>query len=79
MIKQFLARRKSKLIDKLDNLAPGNGKDLLQSLALPMDIATGCIYPEEYRILFEILSRSEEFNQGFVFDEICENIAVTSY
>lgn len=79
MIKQFLARRKSKLIDKLDNLAPGNGKDLLQSLALPTDIATGCIYPEEYRILFELLSRSEEFNESFVFDEICENIAVTSY
>lgn len=79
MIRQFLTSRKSRLIDKLDNLAPGNGKDLLQSLALPMDIATGYIYPEEYRILFEILSRSEEFNQSFVFDEICENIAVTSY
>ncbi|KAM4040583.1 dimethyladenosine transferase 2, mitochondrial [Anomaloglossus baeobatrachus] len=79
MIKQFLARRKSKLIEKLDNLAPGNGKDLLQSLALPVDIATGCIYPEEYKLLFEIMSRSEEFNRSFVLDEICEDIEATSY
>ncbi|XP_073401239.1 dimethyladenosine transferase 2, mitochondrial [Dendrobates tinctorius] len=79
MIKQFLTRRKSKLIEKLDNLSPGNGKDLLQSLALPVDIATGCIYPEEYKLLFEIMSRSEEFNRSFVLDEICEDIEATSY
>ncbi|XP_077139283.1 dimethyladenosine transferase 2, mitochondrial [Ranitomeya variabilis] len=79
MIKQFLTRRKSKLIEKLDNLSPGNGKDLLQSLALPLDIATGCIYPEEYKLLFEIMSRSEEFNRSFVLDEICEDIEATSY
>ncbi|KAG8583246.1 hypothetical protein GDO81_008337 [Engystomops pustulosus] len=79
MIKQFLAKRKSKLIEKLDNLAPGNGKKLLQSLALPMDIATGCIYPEEYKLLFDLMSRSEEFNRCFVLDEICEDIAATSY
>ncbi|XP_075718860.1 dimethyladenosine transferase 2, mitochondrial [Rhinoderma darwinii] len=78
MTKQFLARRKSKLIDKLNNLAPGNGKDLIQSLALPMDIATGCVYPEEYKLLFEIISRLEEFNRSFVLDEICEDVAVTS-
>ncbi|XP_073528902.1 dimethyladenosine transferase 2, mitochondrial [Phyllobates terribilis] len=79
MIKQFLTRRKSKLIEKLDNLSPGNGKDMLQSLALPVDIVTGCIYPEEYKLLFEIMSRSEEFNRSFVLDEICEDIEASSY
>ncbi|XP_056423150.1 dimethyladenosine transferase 2, mitochondrial [Hyla sarda] len=79
MIKQLLATRKSKLIDKLDNLAPGNGKDLLKSLALPMNIVTGCIYPEEYKLLFEILSHSEEFNPSFVLDEIYEDVAVPCY
>ncbi|XP_069625336.1 dimethyladenosine transferase 2, mitochondrial [Ranitomeya imitator] len=79
MIKQFMTRRKSKLIEKLDNLSPGNGKDLLQNLALPLDIATGCIYPEEYKLLFEIMSSSEEFNRSFVLDEICEDIKATSY
>ncbi|KAG9464037.1 dimethyladenosine transferase 2, mitochondrial [Eleutherodactylus coqui] len=79
MIKQFLAKRKSKLIDRLDNLVPGNGKDLLESLALPIDITTGCIYPGEYKLLFEIMLRSEEFNRSFVLNEIYEDIAVTSY
>ncbi|XP_069811212.1 dimethyladenosine transferase 2, mitochondrial [Dendropsophus ebraccatus] len=79
MIKQFMTRRKSKLIEKLDNLAPGSGEDLLRSLALPTDIATGCIHPEEYKLLFETLLRSEEFNRSFVLDEICEKIAATSY
>ncbi|XP_040285378.1 dimethyladenosine transferase 2, mitochondrial [Bufo bufo] len=79
MIKQFLAKRKSKLIEKLDNLAPGNSQDLLQSLALPVDIASGSIYPEEYKLLFELMSRSEDFNRSFVLNEICEDIAATSY
>ncbi|KAM3931205.1 dimethyladenosine transferase 2, mitochondrial [Leptodactylus fuscus] len=79
VIKQFLATRKSKLIEKLDNLAPGNGKRLLQNLALPVDIATGCVYAEEYKLLFEIMARSEEFHYSFVANDICEDVAATSY
>ncbi|XP_063773874.1 dimethyladenosine transferase 2, mitochondrial [Pseudophryne corroboree] len=79
MVKQCLAKRKSRLIDKLNSFDPGSGEQLVESLALPKTITTGSIYPEEYKFLFEIMSRSEEFDPNFVLDDTWEDIACKSY
>ncbi|KAM5164306.1 dimethyladenosine transferase 2, mitochondrial isoform 1-T2 [Mantella aurantiaca] len=78
LVKQCLVQRRSKLLPKLDTWNPGEGERLLQRLALPENIEAGNIYPEEYKLLFEILTHSEEFNQSFVFD-MYENMVCSAY
>ncbi|XP_072265430.1 dimethyladenosine transferase 2, mitochondrial [Pyxicephalus adspersus] len=75
MVKQCLVKRTSKLIHRLESWNPGEGEQLLQNLQLPEDIKTGDIYPEEYKLLFEILTHSEDFNQGFAFDDVHKDVS----
>ncbi|EMP37486.1 Dimethyladenosine transferase 2 [Chelonia mydas] len=73
MIKQCLAKRKSKLIDRLNSWSPDSGSKLLRELEIPENIITGNLYPEEYRRLFEAMERSKEFSQSWLYDEVLEN------
>ncbi|XP_073484121.1 dimethyladenosine transferase 2, mitochondrial [Aquarana catesbeiana] len=73
MVKQCLAKRKSRIITNLDSWSPGDGEQLLQLLDLPANAMTGDICPEDYKLLFELLTHSEDFSQSFVF-ETCENL-----
>ncbi|XP_077342267.1 dimethyladenosine transferase 2, mitochondrial [Lithobates pipiens] len=78
MIKQCLAKRKSRIITNLDCWSPGDGEQLLQLLDLPANAVTGNICPEDYKLLFELLMHSEDFSQSFVF-ETCENLPCFAY
>ncbi|XP_040206995.1 dimethyladenosine transferase 2, mitochondrial [Rana temporaria] len=73
MVKQCLTKRKSEILTNLDSWSPGDGEQLLQLLDLPANARTGDISPEDYKLLFELLTNSEDFSQSFVF-ETCENI-----
>ncbi|KAH0622545.1 hypothetical protein JD844_024939 [Phrynosoma platyrhinos] len=71
MVKQCLAKGKTKLIDKLNLWSCESGKKLLRQLEIPENITTGSLYPEQYRCLFELMEQSNEFDQSWLYDDDC--------
>lgn len=73
LVKQCMAKRRAKLIDWLNIWAPDSGSKLLSEMGIPEDILTGHVYPEEYRELFQLMDKSKEFTESWLYDEILEN------
>lgn len=73
MIKQCLAKRRCRLIEKLDSWSAGGGQGLLGQMGLYEDVLTGQIYPNEYKHLFQLMEKSEEFTKSWLYEEILEN------
>ncbi|MCI4383038.1 hypothetical protein PGIGA_G00021930 [Pangasianodon gigas] len=73
MVKQCLTKRRCRLIDKLNSWSAGSGTDVLLQMGLFEDVMTGQISPSEYKRLFELMEKSEEFTQSWLYDEILEN------
>uniref|UniRef100_A0A803TTP8 rRNA adenine N(6)-methyltransferase n=2 Tax=Anolis carolinensis TaxID=28377 RepID=A0A803TTP8_ANOCA len=71
MVKQCLAKSKTKLIDKLNLWSCESGKKLLRQLEIPENSTTGSLYPEQYRCLFELILQSNEFDQSWLYDDDC--------
>ncbi|KAM8945523.1 dimethyladenosine transferase 2, mitochondrial [Pelodytes ibericus] len=78
MLRQFLARRKAKLIDRLNSFDPGNAYDIMKAIGLPENIETGNVHPEQYKLLFEAIQTSESFNNNWI-SEASENIHCLAY
>jgi 16S rRNA A1518/A1519 N6-dimethyltransferase RsmA/KsgA/DIM1 with predicted DNA glycosylase/AP lyase activity len=77
MVKQCLAKRKAKLIDKLNGWSPGVGSKLLSEMDMQQDILIGHVYPDEYLRLFELMEKNPEFKQSWLYEEVLENSEIT--
>uniref|UniRef100_A0A8C3CDK1 rRNA adenine N(6)-methyltransferase n=1 Tax=Cairina moschata TaxID=8855 RepID=A0A8C3CDK1_CAIMO len=74
MVKQCLAKRKSRLTDRLNSWSLDNSGQLLKALEIPADVETGNLYPEDYKRLFEALQNSSVFTESWFHDEVLESI-----
>ncbi|NWU89730.1 TFB2M transferase, partial [Upupa epops] len=74
MVKQCLAKPKSKLIDRLNSWSVDNGGKLLKGLEISKTAEARSLYPEDYLRLFEVLQNSNMFSETWFHDEVLESI-----
>ncbi|GAB0187157.1 dimethyladenosine transferase 2, mitochondrial [Grus japonensis] len=74
MVKQCLAKPRSRLTDRLNSWSLDNGGKLLRELEIPKNAETCHLYPEDYRRLFEALQNSNMFAETWFHDEVLESI-----
>ncbi|KAM6323870.1 dimethyladenosine transferase 2, mitochondrial [Aegotheles albertisi] len=74
LVKQCLAKPKSRLADKLNSWSLDNSGKLLTELEIPKSAETRNLYPEDYRRLFEALQNSSVFTETWFHDEVLESI-----
>ncbi|XP_051579631.1 dimethyladenosine transferase 2, mitochondrial-like [Myxocyprinus asiaticus] len=72
MVKQCLAKRKSRLIEQINSWSPGSGPDLISKLGFFNDTLTGDVYPDEYKRLFELMEQSGNFTESWLYEETLE-------
>ncbi|NXU55978.1 TFB2M transferase, partial [Turnix velox] len=74
MVKQCLAKPKSRLTDKLNSWSLDNGGELLRELEIPKNAQARTLYPEDYKRLFEALQNSTMFTETWFHDEVLDSI-----
>ncbi|XP_060099802.1 dimethyladenosine transferase 2, mitochondrial [Heteronotia binoei] len=79
MVKQCLAKCRTKLVDKLNLWSSESGKNLLRQIEIPEDVTTGSLYPEEYKCLFEAMEQSNEFDQSWLYDDALEDNSAINF
>ncbi|XP_026085648.1 dimethyladenosine transferase 2, mitochondrial-like [Carassius auratus] len=72
MVKQCLAKRKSRLIEQINSWSPGSGSELISKLSFLDDTMTGDVYPDEFKRLFELMEQSGNFTQSWLYEETLE-------
>uniref|UniRef100_A0A8C1ES61 rRNA adenine N(6)-methyltransferase n=1 Tax=Cyprinus carpio carpio TaxID=630221 RepID=A0A8C1ES61_CYPCA len=72
MVKQCLAKRKSRLIEQINSWSPGSGSELISKLSFLDDTMTGDVYPDEFKRLFELMEQSGNFTQSWLYEEMLE-------
>lgn len=53
--------------------SPDSGSELLAEMGMKEDILTGHVHPEEYLRLFQLMDKSQEFTQSWLYEETLEN------
>ena len=53
---------------------PDSGSRLLAEMGMQEDILTGHMFPDEYRRLFELIEKSPDFKNSWLYGEVPENI-----
>ncbi|KAJ8341849.1 hypothetical protein SKAU_G00341400 [Synaphobranchus kaupii] len=73
MVKQCMAKRKALLVDRLNSWSPDGGPKILQKMGLLENTLTGHVFPKEYKELFQLIEKSEEFSHSWLYEEVLEN------
>ncbi|KAK2527027.1 Tfb2m [Columba livia] len=74
MVKQCLAKPKSRLTDRLQSWSLDDAGKLLRQLEIPRKAQARDLYPEDYKHLFEALQNSNLFIETWFHDEALESI-----
>ncbi|NXF71828.1 TFB2M transferase, partial [Sclerurus mexicanus] len=74
MVKQCMAKPKSRLSDRLNSWSLDNGGKLLKALEIPKNAVMRDLYPEDYRRLFEALQNSSMFTETWFYEDALESI-----
>ncbi|XP_073683145.1 dimethyladenosine transferase 2, mitochondrial [Garra rufa] len=72
MVKQCLAKRKSRLIEQINSWSPGSGLEFTSKLGFLDDVMTGDVYPDEFKRLFELMEQSGSFTESWLYEETLE-------
>ncbi|KFP69523.1 hypothetical protein N310_06956, partial [Acanthisitta chloris] len=74
LVKQCLARPKSRLSDRLNSWSLDSTGKLLKALEIPKNATMRDLYPEDYKRLFEALQDSGMFTETWFHDEVLDSI-----
>ncbi|KAJ7416012.1 transcription factor B2 [Willisornis vidua] len=74
MVKQCLAKPKSRLRDRLNSWSLDNTSKLLKELEIPKNAIVRDLYPEDYRRLFEALQNSSTFAETWFCEDVMESV-----
>ncbi|NXG03255.1 TFB2M transferase, partial [Sakesphorus luctuosus] len=74
MVKQCLAKPKSRLRDRLNSWSLDNSSKLLKELEIPKNAIVRDLYPEDYKRLFEALQNSSTFAETWFCEDVLESV-----
>ncbi|KFV40102.1 hypothetical protein N341_01903, partial [Tyto alba] len=69
LVKQCLAKPRSRLTNRLNSWSLDSGGKLLREIEIPQNAETRNLYPEDYRRLFEALQNSNMFTETWFYDD----------
>ncbi|XP_023586685.1 dimethyladenosine transferase 2, mitochondrial isoform X2 [Trichechus manatus latirostris] len=73
MLKQCFGKRNAKLVDHLHSLSPVDAKDILTLIRKHENVKITNICPEDFKLLFETIECSKDYNCKWLCDDIMED------